>query len=98
MKINHFKCVILLYLLTGYSLQAGLAPLVISPNGPFSPMEETRLRVRELKTQQLDQQIEVLIKEGVYPLRQTVVLGLEDFLTDCEQHQNKLEKTPQPFR
>ena len=54
------------------------ATLVVSPDGSISTLEEARLRVRELKKQQPGQPIEVLIKGGVYPLRETVVFGSED--------------------
>ncbi|MDF7798605.1 right-handed parallel beta-helix repeat-containing protein [Pontiellaceae bacterium B1224] len=52
--------------------------VVVSPDGPISTLDAARLRVRELKKQQSGQPIEVLIKGGVYPLRETVVFGLED--------------------
>jgi len=69
----------ILYCLLGCSaLHAYQAPLVVSPDGPIKTLEEARLKVRELKKEQPDQSIEVLIKGGVYPLRETVVFGLED--------------------
>ena len=50
----------------------------VSVDGPIKTLEDARLKVRELKKQQPDQPIEVLIKGGVYPLHKTVVFGLED--------------------
>ncbi|VGO11754.1 hypothetical protein PDESU_00300 [Pontiella desulfatans] len=75
-KIIKPPCVILFCLLACSSLRA--APLMVSPDGPISTLEEARLQVRELKKKQAGQPIEVLIKGGVYPLRETVVFGLED--------------------
>ncbi|TWU37906.1 hypothetical protein Q31b_46950 [Novipirellula aureliae] len=56
--------------------------LIVSPAGPISTLEEARLRVREIKTEHPGQAIEVLIKGGTYPLRKTVVYGLEDSGTE----------------
>ena len=54
------------------------ATFEISPDGPVSTLDEARLKVRELKKLQPGQPIEVLIKGGTYPLRETVVFGLDD--------------------
>ncbi|MGJ8640521.1 MAG: right-handed parallel beta-helix repeat-containing protein [Opitutaceae bacterium] len=51
---------------------------VVSPDGPIGSLEAARLHVRDLKNQHPRQPIEVLIKGGVYSLRETVVFGLED--------------------
>ena len=59
-------------------LQAQQASLVVSPDGPIATLEDARLKVQELKKEQPDQPIEVLIKSGVYRLQETVVFGLED--------------------
>ncbi len=59
-------------------LHAYQAPLVVSPHGPIATLAAAQLKVRELKKRHPDQPIEVLIKGGVYPLRETVVFGLED--------------------
>lgn len=75
-KSNKTPGVILFGLSTCSSLQA--ATLVVSPDGPIATLEEARLQVRELKKQQPGQPVEVLIKGGVYPLRETVVFGLKD--------------------
>ncbi|TWT80417.1 hypothetical protein CA13_18330 [Planctomycetes bacterium CA13] len=72
------KYVILFWCLTFSSLWADQATLVMSPDGPIATLEDARLQVRELKKRQPSQPIEVLIKGGVYPLRQTVVFGVED--------------------
>ena len=69
---------ILYCLLSCSALHAYQAPLVVSPDGPIKTLEDARLKVRELKQTQADQPIEVLIKGGVYSLRETVVFGLED--------------------
>ncbi|WP_216362687.1 hypothetical protein [Formosa algae] len=46
-------------------------------DGPFATLEQARDAVRLLKkSKQID--IKVLIREGVYPLKETVVFGLED--------------------
>jgi hypothetical protein len=70
--------IILLGLLADGALHADQVTLVVSPNGPVRTFDEARLRVRELKKENPAQPIEVLIKGGVYPLRETVVFGLED--------------------
>jgi hypothetical protein len=75
---NPCKHVILFWLLACSPLWADKATLVVSPDGPIATLEDARLRVRELKKQLPGQPIEVLIKGGVYPLRETVVFGLED--------------------
>lgn len=51
---------------------------IVSPEGPITTLEEAQLVVRTFKKAQPNQPIEVLIKDGVYPLRETVVFGLED--------------------
>ncbi len=56
----------------------GPVRLVVSPQGPVSTLEAARLRVRSLRKQRPGQPIEVLIKGGVYSLRETVVFGPED--------------------
>lgn len=73
-----YKPLIFFCLLAFSSLQADQAKLVVSPDGPISTLEEARLQVRALKAKQPNQPIEVLIKGGVYPLRETVVFGLKD--------------------
>ena len=73
--ISH-RYAVLFGLIACSSLQA--ATLVVSPDGSVSNLEEARLKVRELKKKQPGQPIEVLIKGGVYPLRETVVFSLED--------------------
>lgn len=72
------RYILLLCLFAYNSLQAGVATLVVHPDGPIATLEEARLQVRKLKAQQPNQAIEVLIKGGVYSLRDTVVFGLED--------------------
>lgn len=73
-----YKSFILFGLLACCSLWAEPVTIVVSPDGPITTLEAARLRVLELKQQQPGQAIEVLIKGGVYPLRETVVFGLED--------------------
>ena len=63
-------------------LRAQETSLEVSPDGPIATLEDARLKVRELKKKHPGQPIEVLIKGGVYPLRETVVFGLEDSGTD----------------
>jgi hypothetical protein len=77
---QHGKTAILFGLLACSSLHA--ATLVVSPEGPVATLDEARLRVRELKKKQPGQPIEVLIKGGVYSLRETVVFGVEDSGTE----------------
>jgi len=52
--------------------------ITVEPGGSIATLDQARLRVRELKQEHPDQPIEVLIKAGVYSLRETVVFGLED--------------------
>ena len=46
----------------------------VSPDGPIATLEDARLKVRELKEKHPGQPIEVLIKGGTYPLRETCLL------------------------
>ena len=50
----------------------------VRTDGPIATLDDARLKVRELKKEHPGQPIEVLIKGGTYPLRETVVFGLED--------------------
>jgi parallel beta-helix repeat protein len=52
-------------------------PNVQGTDGPFATLERARDAVRILKKKK-SADIEVLIREGTYPLDQTVVFGLED--------------------
>ena len=54
----------------------------VNPDGPITTLDDARLKVRELKKEHPGQPIEVLIKGGVYSLRETVVFGLDDSGTD----------------
>ncbi|MGJ8641876.1 MAG: right-handed parallel beta-helix repeat-containing protein [Luteolibacter sp.] len=64
------------------SLSAEKKTIVVSLDSPIATLEDARLKVREIKQQQPDQAIEVLIKGGVYPLLETVVFGVEDSGTE----------------
>ena len=64
--------------LTFGALRADQPTVVMSPDGPIATLNDARLRVRELKEKHPGQSIEVLIKGGAYPLRETVVFGVED--------------------
>jgi hypothetical protein len=52
-------------------------PNIEGTDGPFATLERARDAVRDLKKNK-SQDIVVFIREGVYPLEQTVVFGLED--------------------
>lgn len=55
------------------------APNAHKSDGPFATLERARDAVRELKTQtQKATDLVVLIREGTYPLTNTVIFGLED--------------------
>lgn len=60
------------------SLWADQQTVVMSPDGPIATLNDARLQVQELKSKHPGQPIEVQIKGGAYPLRETVVFGLED--------------------
>ena len=68
---------ILFCLLACCSLRADQT-IIVEPDGTIATLEEARLKVREIKKEQPGKPITVLIKGGVYPLRETVVFGLED--------------------
>ena len=68
---------ILFCLLACCSLRADQT-ITVEPDGTIATLEEARLKVREIKKEQPGKPITVLIKGGVYPLRETVVFGLED--------------------
>ena len=78
--MNHSYKYAVLFSLLACSLLSAADPvtIVVSPDGPIATLEAARLEVRKLKKAHPDQPIEVLIKGGVYPLRETVVFGLED--------------------
>ena len=78
MMKSPFQYAMLFCLLACCALRADETTLIVEPDGPIATLEEARVRVRELKKKQPSQPIEVLIKGGVYPLRKTVVLGVED--------------------
>jgi len=75
-KIHQFT--ILFWCLSVGSLWADQPAVVMSPDGPIATLNDARLKVQELKKEQPGQPIEVQIKGGVYPLRETVVFGLND--------------------
>ena len=76
------KLTILFCCLTFGALRADQPTVVMSPDGPIATLNDARLRVRELKEKHPGQPIEVLIKGGAYPLRETVVFGVEDSGTE----------------
>jgi hypothetical protein len=53
------------------------APNTQGNDGPFATLERARDAVRDLNTKKTSD-IAVLIREGTYPLRNTVVFGIED--------------------
>ncbi|MGJ8641878.1 MAG: right-handed parallel beta-helix repeat-containing protein [Luteolibacter sp.] len=73
-----FKFIPLFIFLLTCSLSAEKQTIVVSPDSPIATLEAARLKVREIKQQQPGQPIEVQIRGGVYPLRETVVFELED--------------------
>ena len=77
-----FQYAILFCLLASCSLRADQT-VIVEPGGTISTLEQARTRVREIRKEQPDQPIEVLVKGGVYPLRETVVFGLKDSGTEA---------------
>ena len=73
-----YQYAILIFLLACCSLRADETTVVVEPDGPIATLEQARMRVREIKKEKPGQPIEVLVKSGVYSLRETVVFGLED--------------------
>ena len=73
-----YQYAILIFLLACCSLRADETTVVVEPDGPIATLEQARMRVREVKKEKPGQPIEVLVKSGVYSLRETVVFGLED--------------------
>lgn len=72
----------LLSLLLSCSVSAEQSTIVVSPEGPITTLEAARQTVRKLKQQNPGEAIEVQIRGGLYPLRETVVFGLEDSGTE----------------
>ncbi|MGJ8641499.1 MAG: right-handed parallel beta-helix repeat-containing protein [Opitutaceae bacterium] len=52
--------------------------IVVSPEGSIATLEAARDEVRKLKRQKPGEAIEVQIREGIYPMRETVVFGQQD--------------------
>ena len=76
--MKFYKQIPLCGLLLTCSVFANQSTIVVSPDGPIATLEAARQKVRELKQQQPNSEVEVLIKGGVYPLRETVVFNPED--------------------
>ncbi len=73
-----YKLAVLFCCLTFGSLNADQPTLVMSPDGPIATLNDARLQVQQFKKKHPGKPIEVLIKGGAYPLRETVVFGVED--------------------
>lgn len=62
----------------GSDTWSGTLPKRVGDDGPFATLARARDAVRELKKLDGDKDIVVQIRGGHYPLRETVVFGLED--------------------
>lgn len=60
------------------SIVSAKTTIVVNPDGPITSLEAARQEVRKLKQQNPGEAIEVQIRGGLYPLRNTVVFGTED--------------------
>ncbi len=76
--IKYTSTILISFLFLSSCLMAESLNITVSPDGPISTLKAAQSKVRELKKQQPGKPIEVLIKGGIYELRETVVFGLED--------------------